>query len=59
MMEHQTPVLFMTIRNSSPTYQHIFNWRYYVDNLVVGEGLGLIARSLKEFLSMPTSEDEL
>ncbi|MBN3050215.1 SMI1/KNR4 family protein [Pectobacterium brasiliense] len=47
------------IRNSSPTYQHIFNWRYYVDNLVVGEGLGLIARSLKEFLSMPTSEDEL
>ncbi|MFP1824573.1 SMI1/KNR4 family protein [Lonsdalea quercina] len=47
------------VRPNSPTYLHVFNWRYYVDNLVVGEGLGFIARSLKEFLSMPTSEDEL
>lgn len=47
------------IRDSSSTYLHVFNWRYYVDNLVVGEGLGFVAHSLKEFLSMPTSEDEL
>ncbi|MCL2892050.1 SMI1/KNR4 family protein [Brenneria tiliae] len=47
------------VRPNSPTYQHVFHWRYYVDNLVVGEGLGFIAHSLKEFLSMPTSEDEL
>lgn len=47
------------IRKNSQTYLHVFNWRYYSDNLTVGEGLGLIAHTLKEFLSMPTSEDEL
>ena len=47
------------IRKTSPTYLHVFNWRYHSDNLVVGEGLGLIAHTLKEFLIAPTSEDEL
>lgn len=51
--------LIYDVREDSATYQHIFHWRYYVDNLIVGDGLGLAARSLKEFLHMPTSEDKL
>ncbi|ATY82043.1 cell wall assembly protein [Aeromonas veronii] len=51
--------LIYDVREDSATYQHIFHWRYYVDNLVVGDGLGFVARSLKEFLHMPTSEDNL
>ncbi|WP_265434833.1 SMI1/KNR4 family protein [Aeromonas salmonicida] len=51
--------LIYDVREESATYQHIFHWRYYVDNLVVGDGLGFVARSLKEFLHMPTSEDNL
>ncbi|GLY61444.1 SMI1/KNR4 family protein [Pectobacterium brasiliense] len=47
------------VRPNSPTYLHVFNWRYYVDNLVVGEGLGLLAHSLKEFLNTPTAANEL
>lgn len=47
------------VRPNSPTYQHVFHWRYYVDNLVIGEGLGFLAHSLKEFLNTPTLEDEL
>ncbi|PWC09900.1 cell wall assembly protein [Brenneria roseae subsp. americana] len=47
------------VRPGSPTYQHLFNWRYSVDNVFVGEGLGFLAHSLKEFLNTPTSEDEL
>lgn len=46
-------------RPDSPTYLHVFNWRYYVDNLVVGEGLGLLAHSLKAFLNTPTVANEL
>lgn len=46
-------------RPDSPTYSHVFNWRYYVDNLVLGEGLGLLAHSLKEFLNTPTAVSEL
>lgn len=45
--------LIYDVRPDSPTYLHVFNWRYYVDNLVVGEGLGLLAHSLKEFLTTP------
>ena len=51
--------LIYDVREESATYQHIFHWRYYVDNVVVGDGLGFVARSLKEFLHMPTSEDNL
>lgn len=47
------------IRKTSPTYLHVFNWRYYKDNLVVGDGLGFVAYSLKDFLNMPTAEDKL
>ncbi|PWD62596.1 SMI1/KNR4 family protein [Pectobacterium parmentieri] len=51
--------LIYDVRPDSVTYKHVFHWRHYVDNLIMGEGLGLIAHSLKEFLSMPTSEDAL
>ncbi|AOR63473.1 SMI1/KNR4 family protein [Pectobacterium wasabiae] len=51
--------LIYDVRPDSITYKNVFHWRYYADNLIMGEGLGLIAHSLKEFLSMPTSEDEL
>lgn len=47
------------VRADSATYKNVFHWRYYIDNLVVGDGLGLLALSLKEFLHKPTSEDEL
>lgn len=47
------------VRPDSPTYRNIFHWRYYVDNLVVGDGLGLLALSLKEFLHKPALESEL
>ncbi|AYH04171.1 SMI1/KNR4 family protein [Pectobacterium parmentieri] len=47
------------VRPNSPTYLHVFNWRYYVDNVVVNEGLGLLAHSLKAFLSTPTAIDAL
>lgn len=47
------------VRPDSPTYKNIFHWRYYVDNLVVGDGLGLLALSLKEFLHKPALESEL
>ena len=47
------------VRPGSPTYLHVFNWRYYVDNLVVGDGLGLLALSLKAFLHTPTAANEL
>ncbi|HKS32192.1 MAG TPA: SMI1/KNR4 family protein [Enterobacteriaceae bacterium] len=47
------------VNPSSPTYEHIFHWRYYVDNLIVGDGLGLLARSLREFLHTPVAEEEL
>lgn len=51
--------LIYDVRPNSSTYQNIFHWRYYKDNLVSGEGLGLVAHSLKEFLHTPTSEDKL
>ncbi|WP_407273854.1 SMI1/KNR4 family protein [Dickeya ananatis] len=51
--------LVYDIRENSLTYQHVFHWRYYQDNLVVGDGLGLVAHSLKDFLHTPTSEDKL
>ncbi|MBA0219848.1 SMI1/KNR4 family protein [Pectobacterium brasiliense] len=51
--------LIYDVRPDSATYKNVFHWRYYADNLIAGEGLGFIAHSLKEFLSMPTSEDEL
>ncbi|NPE57365.1 SMI1/KNR4 family protein [Dickeya dadantii] len=47
------------VRPNSPTYKSVFHWRYYIDNLSVGDGLGLLALSLKEFLYTPTSEDKL
>ncbi|OSN02458.1 SMI1/KNR4 family protein [Lonsdalea populi] len=47
------------VRANSPTYRHVFHWRYYIDNLIVGEGLGLLGRSLKEFLHTPAVEEEL
>ncbi|MFM4733671.1 hypothetical protein, partial [Aeromonas salmonicida] len=47
------------VRPDSPTYRNIFHWRYYVDNLIVGDGLGLLALSLKDFLHKPASESEL
>ena len=47
------------VRPDSSTYLYVFNWRYYVDNLVVGEGLGLLAHSLKEFLNTPTAANAL
>lgn len=47
------------VRADSPTYRNVFHWRYYVDNLVVGDGLGLLAISLREFLHKPAFEDGL
>ncbi|WP_265434830.1 SMI1/KNR4 family protein [Aeromonas salmonicida] len=47
------------VRPDSPTYRNLFHWRYYVDNLIVGDGLGLLALSLKDFLHKPASESEL
>lgn len=47
------------VRPDAPTYRNIFHWRYYEDNLVVGDGLGLLALSLKEFLHKPALESEL
>lgn len=47
------------VRPESPTYRNIFHWRYYVDNLIVGDGLGLLALSLRDFLHKPALESEL
>lgn len=47
------------VRPDSPTYKNVFHWRYYVDNLAVGDGLGLLALSLREFLHKTDLEDEL
>ncbi|MBN3074606.1 SMI1/KNR4 family protein, partial [Pectobacterium brasiliense] len=47
------------LRPESPTYQNIFQRMYSQDNLIVGEGLGFVANSLKEFLNTQTSEYEL
>lgn len=47
------------VRADSPTYRNVFHWRYYVENLVVGDGLGLLALSLREFLHKPALEDKL
>lgn len=47
------------VRPESPTYRNIFHWRYYVDNLIVGDGLGLLALSLRDFLRKPALESEL
>lgn len=47
------------VNPSSPTYKHVFHWRYYVDNLIVGDGLGLLAHSLRGFLHTPAAEEEL
>ncbi|WEE79496.1 SMI1/KNR4 family protein [Comamonas testosteroni] len=47
------------VRPESPTYRNIFHWRYYVDSLIVGDGLGLLALSLRDFLHKPALESEL
>ncbi|TDF82366.1 SMI1/KNR4 family protein [Pseudomonas sp. H9] len=47
------------VRPDSPTYKNVFHWRYYADNLVVGDGLGLLALSLREFLHKAALENEL
>lgn len=47
------------VRPKSPTYRNLFHWRYYVDNLIVGDGLGLLALSLRDFLHKPALESEL
>lgn len=51
--------LIYDTRADSATYGHVFHWRYYVDNLVIGDGLGRVAPSLTGFLQMPASEDQL
>lgn len=51
--------LIYDTRVDSSTYKYVFHWRYYEDNLVVGDGLGLVAYSLKDFLNTPTAENEL
>ncbi|MBN3050214.1 SMI1/KNR4 family protein [Pectobacterium brasiliense] len=51
--------LVYDVRRESPTYQNIFHWMYSQGNLIVGEGLGFIAHSLKEFLNTPTAANEL
>lgn len=47
------------VRSESLTYRNLFHWRYYVDNLIVGDGLGLLALSLRDFLHKPALESEL
>lgn len=47
------------VRVDSPTYGHLFHWRYYGDDLVPGQGLGLLAGSLKAFLHSLMTEQEL
>lgn len=47
------------VRPDSPTYKNVFHWRYYVDNLVAGDGLGLLASSLRGFLHKAALENEL
>ncbi|MFP1908204.1 SMI1/KNR4 family protein [Lonsdalea quercina] len=45
--------------SKSSTYRHVFHWRYHSDPLNVGDGLGFLATSLKEFLLSPSSREEL
>ena len=51
--------LIYDTRVDSPTYKCIFHWRYYEDNLVVGDGLGFVAHSLKDFLQLPVNPEQL
>lgn len=39
------------VRPKSPTYRNLFHWRYYVDNLIVGDGLGIVGSIIKRFFT--------
>lgn len=46
-------------RTTSTTYQHVFNWRYYADNVIAGDGLGGMAVSLKAFLQAMLTREQV
>lgn len=46
-------------RITSVTYLHVFNWRYYADNLVAGDGLGVMAVSLQAFLHTMLTREQV
>ncbi|GKV94874.1 SMI1/KNR4 family protein [Pectobacterium aroidearum] len=57
--ENGEAYILYDLDSASTTYRHVFHWRYHSDPLRVGDGLGFLAPSLKEFLLSPSSREEL